>query len=98
MPLLLICIYYSDSTELDCWYSDNEEWNSPKELLLNRFLSPCPVYHLISTAFEQWARQGWWWWGRVEVGLKSLSSKHLRTSIKVGLKSLSPCPHDYDKY
>lgn len=24
----------------DCWYTDNEEWNHPKELLLNR--SPTP--------------------------------------------------------
>lgn len=29
-----------------------------KELLLNRSTSPCPIHHLFSSAFGQWARRG----------------------------------------
>jgi hypothetical protein len=35
----------------------NGDWNCPKELLLNRSASPCPVYHLFSSAFILWARR-----------------------------------------
>ena len=27
---LLICVSYSDTTELDCWYPDNRDWNCPQ--------------------------------------------------------------------
>ena len=39
----------------------------PKELLLNRSTSPCPIYCLFSPTVRQWATRG---------------SKHLRTLIK----------------
>jgi hypothetical protein len=29
--------------------------DDPKELLVNRSTSPCPIYHLFSPAFGQWA-------------------------------------------
>ena len=56
--------WYSDTTELDARNLTNGNWNHLKELLLNRSISPCPIYHLFSPTFEQWARREW---------------KHLRT-------------------
>ena len=46
--------------ELDCWYPDNEDWNHPKKLLLNRFISFCPIYHPVFSTF------GWWTRSRIE--------------------------------
>ena len=66
---LLICVSYSDTTELDCWYPDNKDWNYPKELLLNRSISPSPIYHLSSLVLDGGLKEG---------------SKHLRTLLKVG--------------
>jgi hypothetical protein len=50
--------WHPDTTELDCWYPDNEDWNCFKEVLLNRSTSPCPILHLFSPTFRQWARRG----------------------------------------
>jgi hypothetical protein len=50
--------WYTNTNNLNCWYSDNGDWNSPIEQLLNRSMSPCPIYHLFSTSFEYWARKG----------------------------------------
>ena len=46
----------------------------PNELL-NRSISPCPIYHLFSSTFGQWARRG---------------SKHMRTLIKVCFEKSRP--------
>jgi len=47
---MLLHVWYPNTTDLDCWYPDNGDWNCPKELLLNRPTSPCPIYHLFSSA------------------------------------------------
>jgi hypothetical protein len=33
-------------------------WNLPKEIVLNRLTSSCPIYHLFFTIFGWWARSG----------------------------------------
>jgi hypothetical protein len=43
---LLIHLWCPDAIELDCWYPDKEVGIAPKELLLNRSTSLCPIYHL----------------------------------------------------
>jgi len=50
--------WYPDTTGLDCWCPDSSDWICPKELLLNRSTSTCPIYHLFSPTFGQWARRG----------------------------------------
>jgi hypothetical protein len=50
----------------------NGGWNRPKELLLNRSISYCFIYHLFST-IRWWAERG---------------SKLLRTLIEVGFEKL----------
>lgn len=65
--------WYLNTTDLDCWYPDNRLWNHPKELLLNRSTSSCPIYHLFFPTFGQWVRRG---------------SKHLITPIKVGFEKI----------
>lgn len=62
-------------TELHCWYPDNEDWNHPKELLLNRSPSLCSITHF-SLSFRQWAK------GRM--------LKYLRTLIKLGFGKSKP--------
>jgi len=48
----------SDTMGLDCWCPDSSDGICPKELLLNRSTSTCPIYHLFSPTFGQWARRG----------------------------------------
>jgi hypothetical protein len=51
MPPQLICFWYSDTTELDCWYPDSGDWIHTKDLLLNRSTSPCSIYCIFSPTF-----------------------------------------------
>ena len=55
--LLELDCWYLDTTELDFWCAGNGDWDRPKELLLNMSTSPCPIYHLFSPTFGQWARK-----------------------------------------
>jgi len=50
--------WYPDNTGLDCRCPDSSDGICPKELLLNRSTSTCPIYHLFSPTFGQWARRG----------------------------------------
>lgn len=69
MLLLLICVCYSDTTELNYWYSDKRRLQSPQgtTLLLNRSTPPCSIYHIFPLSLGD--------------GLKG-ESKHLKTLIK----------------
>ena len=57
-PPLLIHACYSDTIDLDCGYPVKQRRNRPKELLLNRLISPCPSYHLFFPTIGLWARKG----------------------------------------
>jgi len=50
--------WYPDTKWLDFRCPDSSDWICPKELLLNRSTSTCPIYHLFSPTFRQWARRG----------------------------------------
>ncbi|EDM18949.1 rCG43510, partial [Rattus norvegicus] len=62
ITLLLIPVWYPDTTELDCWCPGNGDWNHLKELLLNRSTPPCPIHHLFPLPLK----------GGLEVGSKHL--------------------------
>ena len=53
MPLLLIHVWYPDTTELDCWYPDNGDWNCPQRTPLNGSTNPCSIYHIFLPIFGQ---------------------------------------------
>ena len=40
MPLLLICVWYPDTTELDCWYPDKWRLELPQETTSKRVHTP----------------------------------------------------------
>jgi hypothetical protein len=57
----------------------NRDWNYPKELLLNRSTHPCPVYHLFSPTFEQWAKRE----GGYKVGFEKSKRESMHVSAIV---------------
>ena len=69
--------WFLDTTELEIWYPDNRDWNHPKEIFLNKFMSAFmflfygKIIHIFSLPFE----------GGLEVEIR-----HLRNLIKVGFE------------
>lgn len=65
------CLLDGDTSAESCWWTglliswhywtgllvpDNRHWNCPRELLLSRPTSPCPIYHFFSPASGWWTR------------------------------------------
>lgn len=57
MQLLLICVWYPNTTEYCACSLTNGNGNCFKKLLLKRSISPCPICHLLSPIFVWWARR-----------------------------------------
>ena len=69
------CCWFMFAVLVEDYSVDKKDWNRPKDLLLNRYMSTCPIYHLFSHTFGQWARKGDWsvWDHFLKWALKNLS-------------------------
>jgi hypothetical protein len=88
LPLLIYkwclwadCVITANPCEWVCWYTNNEDWNSHKELFLSRSTS---LFVLLSCPFNS----PFWLWMRQ-------SLKLLRTHLKVGFGKCSLWLMDY---
>jgi hypothetical protein len=48
MALLLFCVCILTLLNWTASILTNGDWNRPKKLILNRFITPCPIYHMFS--------------------------------------------------